>query len=312
MHPDGSTTMDRWRIFIHERFPIAEHALSIFLLTLGNGAVACAITGREFHAYNFAIACTVCLLFFFRLRCFDEIKDYATDRSVNPDRPLARGLLTITEVKTMFVAVTVAELALVSLLGPPALLAHLLAVAYSYLMYKEFYIGRYLSPHLTTYALTHTLVSVLVAYSVFCQMTGLSLLQLNPDLLVFGLASWCIFNLFEFGRKTFAPDEERQNVPTYTTTFGVLGAVTLSVSQIVASVALMLFIAREDLASGLAALNGHLIAAAIPPMAGVLFYVLQTRRAARWFRAACSGYLLVYYALISYQGFTGAIAVHAS
>lgn len=304
--------VNRWIVFIHERFPLTEHLVSILFFTLGNGAVACAITGNVFYGYKFFIAYIVCLLFFFRLRCFDEIKDYMTDILVNPSRPLARGVLTITNVKHMFLAVTLIEIALVSLLGSNALLAHLVAVAYSYLMYKEFFIGKYLSPHLTTYAITHTFVSVLVAYSIFSQMTGMGVDTFNIELFVFGLASWAIFNLFEFGRKTYAPVEERKNVPTYTTTFGVFGAVLLSMSQIVASVLVVLYLYKKNTIFNLSDIYAYLIAISIPVFFGIAFLIKKSRYSAQVFRATCAGYLIVYYALLSYQTFTGSMAFHIS
>lgn len=303
---------ERWLIFIHERFPIAEHAVSIFFLTLGNSAVACAMTGSVFHLYNFGIAYAVCLLFFFRLRCFDEIKDYATDKSVNPGRPLARGLLSIGDVKRMFVLVTLVEIALVSLMGANAFLVHLTAVAYSYLMYREFYIGRHLAPHLTTYALTHTFVSVLVAFSIFAQMTGTAIATFNSGLLILGLACWSIFNLFEFGRKTYSPEEERKNVPTYTTTFGIFGAVLLSMSQIAASVMAVLYLFKEGPVIGVADLYGYFVAASVPLVSGIGFIILKSRRSARMFRVTCSAYLIVYYGLLSYHGLAKNIAIHIS
>ena len=311
-HYKDYSIADRWLVFINERFPIVEHCVSIFFLTLANSAVACAISGSIFYIYNFCIAYLVCLLFFFRLRCFDEIKDYATDKLVTPGRPLARGVLSVGNVKTMFAAVTLVELALVSLLGRNALLVHSAAVAYSYLMYKEFFIGKYLSPHLTTYAITHTFVSVLVAYSIFAQMTGAAVQEFNSALFVFGLATWSIFNLFEFGRKTFSPDEERKNVATYTTTFGIPGAILLSLSQIAASVAVIFYLYHGDTIFALSDIYYYFIAASIPFAAGMLFLGWKTRRSARLFRASCAVYLVGFYALLSYQGLAGNIVVHLS
>ena len=296
---------NRWLVFINERFPIAEHCISIFFLTLANSAVACAITGTTFYVYRFCIAYIVCLLFFFRLRCFDEIKDYATDKLVNPGRPLARGVLTIGNVQAMFLVVTLIEIMLVSLLGTTALVVHFAAISYSYLMYKEFFIGKRLSPHLTTYAITHTFVSVLVAYSIFAQMTGVAASRFAVELLVFGLATWSIFNLFEFGRKTFAPDEERENVPTYTTTFGVLGAILLSLSQIAACLAVVVYLYHAGMIITASDIHYHLIAAFIPGVAGMIFLKEKSRKSARIFRATCAAYLIAYYALLSYHGLSG-------
>lgn len=302
----------RWLVFINERFPIAEHCISIFFLTLANSVVACAITGSVFYIVNFCIAYTVSLLFFFRLRCFDEIKDYATDQRVNPGRPLVRGVLSVGNVKNMFLVVTLIEIALVSFIGINALVVHSVAIAYSYLMYKEFFIGKYLSPHLTTYAVSHTFVSVLVAYSIFAQMTGSAVQEFSSELLIFGLATWAIFNLFEFGRKTFSPDEERKNVPTYTTTFGIFGAILLSLSQVAASVAVIGYLYHADTVFTLSDISYYLIAASIPLIAGILFLGMKTRRSAKIFRASCAVYLIGFYALVSYQGFAGNIVLHLS
>ena len=52
-----------------------------------------------------------------------------------------------------------------------------------------------------------------------------------PSFYLTGLMYWCIFNLFEFARKTFAPSEERQGVESYSSLFGIAGAVILSISQ---------------------------------------------------------------------------------
>ncbi|MBI3562893.1 MAG: UbiA family prenyltransferase [Gammaproteobacteria bacterium] len=289
-----------------------EHAVSIFCLTLANSVVACAITARDFNSYNFCIAYTVCLLFFFRLRCFDEIKDYATDKLVNPARPLARGLISQGDVKRMFVLLTLAEMVLVSLLGASALLAHSIAVVYSYLMYKEFFIGKYLSPHLTTYALTHTFVSVLVAYSIFSQLTGTGVDRFTVELVVFGLASWAIFNLFEFARKTYAPLEERNNVATYTTTFGSVGAVVLSLSQIAASILVIVYLYRHNTIFDLTNIYYYLVAASVPVLSGILFLIRETPGSARLFRATCAVYLIAYYGLVAYQGFTSHNVFHSA
>lgn len=304
--------VNRWLVFIHERFPIIEHSLSILFFTLGNSAVACAITGSVFNIYNFFITYIICLLFFFRLRCFDEVKDYVTDILVNPSRPLARGVLTVASVKHMFLMLTLVEMALVSLMGVKVFLVYLIAVAYSYLMYKEFFVGKYLSPHLTTYAITHTFVSVLVAYFIFSQATGMGIDTFNSELFVFGLASWSIFNLFEFGRKTYAPVEERKNVPTYTTTFGVFGASLLSMSQIAASVLVVLYLYKETTIFNLWDIYGYLTAASVPVFSGIVFLIKKTQRSAKIFRATCSGYLIVYYVLLSYQNFTGNISFYIS
>src|SRR5262245_31147321 len=81
--------------FCRERFPLAAHAPMVAVFALGNVAVVeGAPRAHPLSLARFAAVWAIGMLFFFRLRCFDEIKDYDVDRRHNPDRPLARGLVT--------------------------------------------------------------------------------------------------------------------------------------------------------------------------------------------------------------------------
>lgn len=231
--------MKRWFIFIRERFPPASHLPMIVCFTLANARLGVALLGLPEEARNptlltrTLIAFVVVLAFFLRLRIFDEIKDHATDLKVNPDRPLARGLIRIREAKWVILGLCAFEILALALLAPMLALSHLLAMGYSLVMYREFFIGHYLRPHLTTYAVLHTFVSVLIAGTVVSVVTGLPFWEFSSSMWLLLLANWGYFNLFEFARKTFAPLEERANVDSYSKIFTIPGAVALSLSQAV-------------------------------------------------------------------------------
>ncbi|MEE9355349.1 MAG: UbiA family prenyltransferase [Methylococcaceae bacterium] len=296
----------RWWIFVQERFPLGEHLVSILFLVLANAIVAIRFLETTMNPGNIVIALIVSLLFFFRLRCFDEVKDFDIDNSINQDRPLPRGLLTVKQVKEMFVCLTLLEIGLVSLIGSPAVVVHLLAVAYSYLMYKEFFIGKYLSPHLTTYAVTHTFVSVLVGYSIYAQVLNRELWFMPKALLIFGFCNWALFNLFEFARKTYAKDEEREGIDTYSSLFRPIGAVLLSISQIIAAVALLGYLAinqpsfSDVISSG--GLYVHFCIVVIVLAAGVIYVAHPIRSTASLFRTISSAYFIIFYLVIVVQG----------
>lgn len=295
-----------WWIFIQERFAPVEHLSMVFFLTLGNSAMGCYLLGVEFQALPFVVSYLVAMLFFFRLRCFDEIKDYDVDLEINPTRPLARGVLTVSQVKTMFLVLTVAELAIVATVGMNALIVHAIAVAYSYLMYKEFFIGEHLSRHLTTYALTHTLVSVLVGYSIVAQNTGLSIELFPLYMLAFGLVNWALFNLFEFARKTYAPEEERPGVDTYSSLFHPLGAGLLSLSQVAFALVVLWYVSGANPAriNVLDSVGGilHAGAAAIVLLVSFVYMAKPIAKTAALFRGVCSAYLVIFFLILSYQG----------
>ena len=196
---------------------------------------------HELKIANVIVAFVVAMSFFLRLRLFDEIKDYETDLTVNPTRPLARGLIKIPEVRKLIGLLCLLEFGLLACISKSVALAHILPVAYSFLMYREFFIGKWIRPHLTTYAVLHTFVSVLVGASIVAIITGVPFPHFTKSLWWLVLANWGYFNLFEFARKTFAPSEERAGVESYSKIFGIPGAVILSLSQAV----FPLFIVQE-------------------------------------------------------------------
>lgn len=192
----------KWQIFIRERFNPLIYLPLTGLFTLVNAVAAVAIVGGKLRPQDFALSFATTIMLLFRLRCFDEIKDYQDDLKLNPLRPLPRGLLSINQTKVMIALLVLIELGLTAILGFPVFLTHTLAVAYSFLMYKEFFIGRWLRPRPIVYAITHTAVSALLGWSVSSQVTGLTLFEFPTALLLFGLVNWLIFIVFEFSRRT--------------------------------------------------------------------------------------------------------------
>jgi 4-hydroxybenzoate polyprenyltransferase len=260
----------------------------VVLFVLANAGAA---TTKSSSGLVAALAAT--LGFFFRLRLFDEIKDYEVDRVVNPGRPLARGLLKVGEVKRVIYVLTVFELLVCAWLSPVVLATHALAVGYSFLMYQEFFIGHWLRRHLTTYAVTHTVVTVPLGWSVAAQASGRAVWTFPPVLLGFALVNWTLFNVFEFGRKTFAPAEERPHVDSYSSIFRPAGAGVLMMSQVL----LALLILRLSVAAWLP----QLALAAAPLLATVVYVWKRSTPAARIFRGMSAAYILLFYALLAWQ-----------
>jgi hypothetical protein len=215
-----------WSTLIKERFPPASYGPLILVFCLANlGA------DRSFLSVPWTIVAMAIVLafsFFLRLRLFDEIKDYETDKILNPTRPLARGVLTTDEVKFGIFLLILLEAVIFFLISPRAYPAWLLTLCYSLLMYNEFFLSKWLRPKLTTYAVTHTFVSVLMGLALWNFAMAAAAIHLPWPIF---LANWALFNLFEFARKSFAPSEEREGVDSYTKVFGLKGAVRLSFSQ---------------------------------------------------------------------------------
>ena len=297
-----------WSIFVAERFPLAVHGPMVVLFTMGNFVTAAHLAGVAFDPLRFAASVMLIFSLFFRLRCFDEIKDYDVDLLINPNRPLARGLLQISQVQQLLLSLTLFEVALSATLGIYAWCAHAVAITYSILMYKEFFIGRWLRPHLTSYGVAHTLVAAVLGMSIAAAATGANIVDLPRPFIWFCALNWSMFNLFEFARKTFAIAEERPNVQTYSALFGVRGAVFLSVSQIILTAGCYGMLQESaSIGSGFAGWGASAVFVGIgitimPLLAASVAILTKKVRDLRLFRVVVSGYLLAFYAYVSWLG----------
>lgn len=288
-----------WLIFIKERFNPGAYLPLLTLFVAANGLYVVVNENLETSWARWGFSLLVIASAFFRLRLFDEIKDYETDLKINPTRPLARGLLSITQVRLMIGLLIFLELMIAAFLGSWAFIVHALAIAYSLLMFEEFFIGPWLRPHLTTYAITHTIVSALLGLSAATLVSNYNPFLLTYDALFFFLSHWAFFNLFEFARKTFAPSEERPHVPSYSQIFSPSGAWFLSVSEAFIGILLITatlknpFVLGRDLLAVYALFTLFLILS--------LAYLIKTNASsAKFFRALAGIYLLSHYAALVY------------
>ncbi|WP_413290564.1 manganese transporter permease [Bdellovibrio sp. HCB337] len=286
--------MRNWWILIQERFSPVAYVPMILVFSWANGLYLANAAHYTFETSKYVLTALLMLSFFFRMRCFDEIKDYDVDLKINPTRPLARGILSVAQVKKGLFVMILFELLLSAYLGFWPFVIHTIAIFYSLMMYEEFFVGDLLRPHLTTYAVTHTFVSVLLGISAATAITGFNLQKLTFADACFFLMNWAFFNLFEFARKTFAPSEERPNVPSYSNIFKPLGAWLLSWSQVFVGIVLAYFALSNS------SRFYWLAAAGVVYTLMTLGYALKPQaKMAKIFRDVTGIYLLVHYVLLS-------------
>jgi hypothetical protein len=240
--------MRRWTEFMQERFEPVSHLLMILFFVGGHYLMADASRFIILEPTQVFLVTIGVGVFFFKLRCYDELKDYDTDVEINPDRPLPRGLLRHNEVKRRIERCILVEVIIFTSCGSSAgFWAIAIAIGYSLLMYKEFFIPKLIGPHLTTYATSHTVVTFFVSVAIFSALSRYSPWQHHQDVYYFGLTSWLLFNIFELGRKTYQPSEEREGIDTYSSVWGKFGAFMLIFSQAALSSYFLLQISTIDL-----------------------------------------------------------------
>ena len=150
--------MARWLTYLKERFPIP-----VYLLLVGGISLSTQLYGGG-SLSPLAIAASVVglFLFFAELRLMDEYKDYEKDVIAHPTRPLPRGVLGREEVRRVIHALSLGMLAFAAfvalVVNPTAGALYGLVTAYLWLMYKEFYVGDWLSARPIAYAVTHQII----------------------------------------------------------------------------------------------------------------------------------------------------------
>lgn len=229
--------------WFNERFPF-EHGILFFALyatALFVGRYA-TTTGTIEVGLKEVLGFLPVWCFFLMLRVFDEHKDYVSDCRNYPDRVLQSGLITLGHLKV------VGAFAIAVQLGGSLLLDGgfgnitiwwLGVFAYSLLMAKEFFVAEWLSKRLALYAVSHMLVMPLAMLWMAQIGAGADALPVQAGLLA-GLA-FLSGGAFEVARKIRAPEEEREEVDSYTKILGTGGAplvvgALLTISVVVLSV----------------------------------------------------------------------------
>lgn len=219
----------RWWTYQRERFPLLGHGPVI--LAFSASAVAYSALLRQPldgpaaapPPIAFLVAFAVCLGLFLQLRIADEHKDFAEDLAHRPYRPVQRGLVSLRELRVLFILIAVGQLGLAMLLSP--ILAGLLLVTWTYLalMSKEFFLGEALRARPILYLASHMLIMPLIdLFATGCDWT---IAPSERPGAAAGLA-WFLATSYgnglavELGRKIRVPADEEPGVETYSALWG--------------------------------------------------------------------------------------------
>ncbi|WP_162052300.1 UbiA family prenyltransferase [Pontibacter pamirensis] len=213
-----------WAYF-KERFPVINMALfAILFLTVH--AVATwfsSVAGPSAFGWKEGLGIVATISFFYRLRVFDEIKDYDLDAINHPQRVLQSGRVSIKQLVLLAVVGAVLEFAWAWLMGIPTFVCWALAVGYSLLMRYEFFVSDFLKKRLVLYAITHMLIMPLVIlwiWSAYVQSYGLS-----TTFFMLAMLSLLGGFSFEIARKIHAQEAERELVDSYSKSMGYVVAI---------------------------------------------------------------------------------------
>lgn len=304
--------ISRWSIFIRERFEPVSHTIMIFAFASANAAMAFAAGPYEIKSragYLFAGFMLVWLVFF-HMRLFDDIKDYETDKLVNKDRPLPRGVLSVNEFGAGILVCVLSEIVLSASLGFKIFSTYALVLGFTLIMRQEFFIGDWMRPKMELYAATHTFSASMLGLLIYSILKDASVVEIPAAYLYIALGNWFVFNVFEFGRKTFSVKEERDGVDSYSLRLSPFGAFALLAVNIFFAF-FMLYLSAGNITAAAAAgkcpnLMPMLISAAVISFtvicAGMVYSGKPSDFNAKFYRGAVSFYLVAYHLAITING----------
>lgn len=228
--------MKRWWIYQKERFPLLAHGPLIFAFSACAVSFSALLRGAPAPGWQMVFtAFGVCLLMFLQLRIADEFKDAGEDARWRPYRPVPRGLVTLGELRVIFILAAVVQTALVVALD--VRLLFVLGIAWSYLalMSVEFFCRDWLKRRPVVYLVSHMGIMPLVDFfGTACEWLPRG--SSAPAGLGWFLAA-SFFNgiVIETGRKLRQPADEEEGVETYSRLWGKRGGAAVWVGSLVAT-----------------------------------------------------------------------------
>lgn len=209
-----------------ERFPVLRTSALLAAFTSGSVNVSALLAERPLPGLAaYVAAFGIAFVLMFHLRVLDEIKDEEIDRLHRPERPVPRGLVTLGEVKAAgLLAVPVAIL--LALLVDPRLLAPLAAAwAFMALMTVHFFAPRLLHASLLLTLVSHMAIMPIMDLVVTGAEWAPHGAGPPAGLWIFLALSFVNGCVLELGRKTWAPENERAHVESYSSAWGLRRAI---------------------------------------------------------------------------------------
>jgi len=210
--------------YLQERFPLVSHLSMVFIYFLANQFLA-QVLGAPEDPMRIGIFTAVGMLFllciFFHLRVFDEHKDYDLDVKNYPDRILSRGVMTLKDLKILGAVAIIVELACAFYSGAWAVMAVSLAILFSVIMLKEFFISKWLRAHFMVYSVAHMLIMPLLTATIFSFTMGRPFWEAPWLFWAYALADFFAFSNWEISRKINMPEDELDDVDSYSKHLGI-------------------------------------------------------------------------------------------
>ncbi|WP_306043397.1 UbiA family prenyltransferase [Mameliella sp. MMSF_3552] len=209
---------ERALIYQKERFPLAKTVPLLAVFSAASITVSALLAGRPLPGLgSYGAGFLLAMILFFQMRAADEWKDREIDWLYRPERPIPRGLVRLRSV--LWLAVGVIPIGLIVAAGAGVVWLLLLCWLWLTLMTVEFGAPEWLRAHVLIYLLSHMAIMPIMDL----MLTGIEWRGQGgpaPGLWLFLALSFVNGCVLEIGRKTWAPEAEREGVESYSSLWG--------------------------------------------------------------------------------------------
>jgi len=218
--------MKKYFIYLSERFPLQSHIPIIAIFSFS--AICYSLLATEASSFigifHFVLAFVLTFGLFLLLRISDEFKDYEEDKKFRKYLPIPRGLLTLNHLKLMAAIVFISHL-IILITHPQFIIIYIICLIYLSLMYKEFFIKKWLKQNQLAYVLSHMAIIPLV--DLVASSAHWSFCGISPPTALGWFFAVSFFNgiLMEIGRKIKLPKHEEKGVLSYSKLWGTHKAI---------------------------------------------------------------------------------------
>ena len=244
----------KWYTYQKERFPVLTYGIYIMVIVIGTFCICNKIqsimVGYAMEHYNYLTHISinssiqwirilpmfiVAFLQFLMVRIIDEFKDYEEDCKYRSYRPVPRGLITLKELKVLFIICAITQVVITLCINVNGIIWLAILWVFFAIMSKSFFMKKILDKHiLLEVTLDEIMMPILVLYLSYFVIGEFGLFEktfystscgllLGNYLLIAYTISWIV----EVARKIRCKDDEEKGVKTYTAVFGIGGAVLL-------------------------------------------------------------------------------------
>lgn len=237
----------KWYTYQKERFPVVMYGTYIMAVVVGTFCYTNWIeiqnsynTGMAYYVVSYwklIPMFIVAFLQFLMVRVIDEFKDYEDDCKYRPYRPVPRGLVTLKELRVLFVTCVILQLIITLCLNQLGILWLALMWIFFAIMSKNFIMKSFLEKHiLIEVFLDEFLMPFLMLY-LASFIVPINLVSMIYLLILGYVVSWIV----EIARKMRSNEEEEEGVKTYTAVLGIKKA-TLLLSALEIVLAMMCYL----------------------------------------------------------------------